>query len=628
MGKKNPDWVWLPYSPVGGAGGGTFTEVLSNDGIARPDLVAREVLQNSWDAAQIHQEDDSPPFRFRFRFAELQGRDRKRFVEAARLDQLVAHRNEIGRSNRGIPSFEIIEEISDKSSPLRLLYLEDFGTHGMSGDPARFEESHLYKAMYILGSTQKDQERGPRGGAFGFGKSAFIGTSAIQSAITHTRFIQGPNDSTDQRLIGFTWWSDHRTKRQAFEGRAMYGIPADNARDGAVPLTGSDAANLASELGMVARTGELEDLGSSVLLISPLIAPEELNDAIERNWWPALEENLMDVVILTPDGDELVPRPRSNKTLVPYIRAYGIATGLNQPGNPDEERLASSKWRADRDGRKYGSLGLVLDKASPIRSASDDDEGLSLEAPTIALIRGPRMVIEYKTFPSRLPIRGAFVADSSIDFALRDVEPPAHNSWDKNWNSRVNHESREIAKGVMSRIRRSVKEFAQEFAPPALEIATDLPLFGKLLGGLLGSRVPGPRTPPDGLGTARQTKPQIMAIGRDRFTELTANQIQLERTIQVDIPSHVATGLFNAEVSITANIAWDIDARASSDSVEVEIIPPKGFRLNSPSTCMGELVPGKPAQFIVKTSPYDRNLTIVLSPRVELRASEKSRDGN
>jgi hypothetical protein len=333
------------------------------------------------------------------------------------------------------------------------------------------------------------------------------------------------------------------------------------------------------------------------------------------------------VVIITPDGDEIVPRPRSNKTLVPYIRAYGIATGLNQPGSPNEERLASSKWRADRDGRKYGSLGLVLDRSTSIRMSSDEEE-LSQEAPTVALIRGPRMVIEYKTFPSRLPIRGAFVADPGIDSALRDVEPPAHNSWDKNWNSRVNAESREIAKGVITRIRRSVKEFAQEFAPPALEIATDLPLFGKLLGGLLGSRAPGPRNPPEGHGATHQVKPQIAAVGRDRFIELSTNQIQLERTIEVGISSSVAAASFTAEVSISAYIAWDIDARASSDSIDVGISPPRGFRTSTSSSCIGPLVPGKPVQFVLKTAPYDRNLTIVLSPRVELRSIEGGSNGS
>jgi hypothetical protein len=523
---------------------------------------------------------------------------------------------------------ETVEQISDKSIPLNLLYLEDFGTHGMSGDPANFEESHLYKAMYILGSTGKDLERGPRGGAFGFGKSAFIGTSAIQSAIAHTRFAQTLGDTTDQRLIGFTWWGDHRTKHEAFEGRAMFGVPAKDVRDGSIPLVGSVAADRASELGMVVRSSDPSDLGSTVLLISPLVEPEELNDAIERNWWPALEDNLMDVVILSPNGDELIPRPRSNKMLVPFIRAYGIASGLNQPGNQNEERLASLKWRADRDGRKYGALGLVLSRDVSIRSVSEDDDELTQESPTVALIRGPRMVIEYKTFPSRLPIRGAFIADDEIDHALRDVEPPSHNSWDKNWNSRVSPESRDIAKGVISRIRRSVKEFAQEFSPPALEVVTDLPLFGKLLGGLIGGRVSGPRTPPEVSGLSHGTKPQISAVGVDHFTAVGDEQIELERVIQVEAPRDSTTTAFNAEVSVSANIAWDMDARASSESIDVEIIPPSGFQMIAPSTCVGVIAPGKPVEFRLRTAPYNRNVTVVLLPRVELSDVRKVVDGN
>jgi hypothetical protein len=60
----------------------------------------------------------------------------------------------------------------------------------------------------------------------------------------------------------------------------------------------------------------------------------------------------------------------------------------------------------------------------------------------------------------------------------------------------------------------------------------------------------------------------------------------------------------------------------------VGISPPRGFRTSTSSSCIGPLVPGKPVQFVLKTAPYDRNLTIVLSPRVELRSIEGGSNGS
>ena len=99
------------------------------------------------------------------------------------------------------------------------------------------------------------------------------------------------------------------------------------------------------------------------MVIDPVVGPEEVCAAVERYWWPALEDHLMDVTIETESGETLVPWPRARKYLVPFLRAYGIATGLKEPKSASNERLASSKWHNSK-GRNYGSLALVIDKES------------------------------------------------------------------------------------------------------------------------------------------------------------------------------------------------------------------------------------------------------------------------
>ena len=161
------EWVWLPSSPAGGASGTTFTQALGNEGIAAADLVAREVLQNSWDAALCKIENDDTAFRFKFRFVEYVGNEHTKIVKTLGLSALLDQRKSLQSDARDIPELENVRCLLDSKQPLRVLYLEDFGTHGMFGDPKNFKSSHLYKAMYILGSTSKNAEEGTRGAPSG-----------------------------------------------------------------------------------------------------------------------------------------------------------------------------------------------------------------------------------------------------------------------------------------------------------------------------------------------------------------------------------------------------------------------------------------------------------------------------
>ena len=230
----------------------------------------------------------------------------------------------------------------------------------------------------------------------------------------------------------------------------MFGLPGRSAQLGANPLVDDSAEAVASALGMPKRSAQAGQRGSTVMIIDPVVDAEEVCAAVERYWWPALEDHLMDVTIETENGETLVPRPRAQKALVPFLRAYGIATGLKEPKSSSNERLASSKWRS-RSGTKYGSLALVVDRETRESEAKSDSDPVEASKPVVALIRGPRMVIEYKAFQSRLPIRGVYVASPEIDGYLREVEPPSHNTWDNFRNKLVDERARDVARGALMR---------------------------------------------------------------------------------------------------------------------------------------------------------------------------------
>ena len=615
------DWVWLPSSPAGGVSGTTFTQALGNEGLTAAELVAREVLQNSWDAAQFRTDKRAPAFKFKFRFAEYIGPEHSKIVKALGLSALLEQREGLRSDARDIPELDEVRDLLNPKKPLRVLYLEDFGTHGMYGDPKDFKSSHLYKAMYILGSTSKNTEEGTRGGTFGFGKSAFIGASSVHTAVAYTRFAARKGDDATRRLVGFVWWGDHEIGTNSFQGRAMFGKAARVIRDGAEPLVDEAADEMAEQLGMTYRSKEKSDYGSTVMLLCPTVTAEDLKLAVERNWWPALEDQLMKVVIETADGTQLIPRPQSNKHLKPFLQAYGIARGLKKPGDEQIERLASTKWRADDKGLKYGDLALVLDTDFE-PSESENDSGFGeTNSPTVALIRGPRMVIDYKSFSSRLPIRGVYIADPSVDNHLRQVEPPAHNSWEKNWSKDLNKESKRVARGVMDRIRRSIKEFALEFAPPPSSFTANLPLLGDLLSGLFGGKAlgkkpksktgVGPRTDKLTLRTAQPDK-KIQVLG--------TQQIYLKKWISVKIPQDPQWESATLRFTVTVSIAQETEAKKTNDFINVEkIVPPAGFyKSDEDNKFEGHVSSGQEFVFEITTVPYWKDLTAVVTPQFEL----------
>lgn len=615
-------WTWLPSNPTGGTGGGAYSKLFRNDALPTPDLLAREVVQNSWDAALSHGSRSAPPFSFRFRFARFSGSDKKQFVKVACLDALNQRRLQLDES-RDWPSAEAVARLIDPREDLEVLYLEDYGTHGMFGDPTKITGSHLYKALYVLGSTSKDNKSTSQGGSFGFGKSAFIGSSSVRTAIAHTRFKASTDDVASQRLIGFTWWGEHEINSQPYEGRAMFGIVAEEERLGAYPLINAEAEQVAHQLGMPPRDDSERLRGSTVLLLSPEVGPEQLKDAVERYWWPALEDQLIDVTIETSEGQELRPRPRLNSKLRPFLQAYGIATGTKTPRNAEEERVASTKWRSDGHGTKFGTLALVIDREY---TPTHDDDTLGLgdmATPTVALIRGPRMVIEYRSFSSRLPIRGVYIADPSIDSLLREVEPPAHNTWDNLGSHDISERSREVARGVLSRIRRSVKEFAAEFAPPPTAVLTDLPLFGDLLSRVLSGRVPGPPVPPS---ENENHKPavQFKQAKPDVHETFKGGRLVIERYIGIKIPKEVGWSRGHLTGTFHAAIAQDLSASASG-ALGLQIHTPDGFELDdSLLTFSGDVTAGEEYVFSVRTEPFDRNLSVLITPRVQVSSTETS----
>lgn len=611
---NNSQWHWLVGNRYGGADGGSMGKLFRNrETLSDAALLAREAPQNSWDAARSLRRmlNEEVPFSIRFRYAEYRGSEREEMIRLLGLRELRERREQV-KADR-LPPGNILDRIDDSGSALRLLYVEDWGSHGLFGHPDLQDQSHLFLAMYLLGGSRKEAGSG---GSYGFGKSALERASRIKSVIAHSVFQPYGDDPVTSRLVGFAWWGSHSLNGTWYEGRAMYaaktqgqGPEPEEIFD---PFADAASDTLAAALGMTARTAsDKTQLGTTFMVIDPSIEPKELVGELEKWWWPALEDHLFDVTVVDAKGDVHHPRPRDNEFVAPFIPAYHIATGQSTVVDPKKQRLASEKWRSVRNrGVAVGELGLVVPDLESTESRDSDID----QEPVVALIRGPRMVIQYKAYGRRrVPIRGAFVASPEADDSLRETEPSSHDCWDTNPSADVLQEATDLAKSVLNRISDAVKAMVAEVAPPPPRSRRSLALFSSLLGQFLADKKGPPPPPPPGGEPI-----ELQLPGGHEPTEAEPGHVCLKSMFTVRLGDDAPDDTTTVEVSCAAFINEEESAGGTKWPIRVRPVGKgHGFVKTSDDVWRGDISKAEKAAFTVETDSYSDLWTATIVPAVK-----------
>lgn len=627
-------WYWVPTPGLGGAGGRAAARVMDNNGLDDATLMAREVIQNSWDAAQVLRSEPGHQFLLRFRFKEYRGTEAFRIREQWGLEELRSRVLETGGGdfNQGCKNLEIPLEscLSDfNKDTVRVLMIEDYGTHGLFGHPNKGRHSHLYKALYVLGVTGKDDESNS-GGSYGFGKSALINGSRISSVIAYSCFrkakVRDESENVTRRAVGWTWWKGHELGSgrdiRDFEGRAVLG-ELFNSGSGLdafrpEPLEDRKADQLATSLDISLRNAEnLNELGTTFVLIDPVVDPKDLVRAIEDNWWPALVDGMMDIEVIDFDDRAMHPKPRLRSDLKNFIRCYEIATKPLDNNLPDHEYL--SNW-TPVDGKSLGKLALRADETL---ADGSDDSWESPNKPVIVLIRKPRMVIEYfaEFQRKRIPIRGVFVADDDVDKILKGTEPPAHSEWGRQPRSKIPPESTKIARAVIDGIRRDVNKFAVAISPAAASEVKPLKQFNKFFR-FTGDPKLGPERPIEGdylpIEMRFTQKESIEAAGSHHIKMSAV----LTLSLKDNFPSDSTFFSFDATFSVLED-----ETRISDTAIPLSLSSSaRGLEINQAKGMVsGEISKGKKIKISISSDPYDplwsAQLTTNVSPRSKISSS-------
>ncbi|WP_344327628.1 hypothetical protein [Aeromicrobium halocynthiae] len=588
-------------------------KLFKNSGeVADTAQLARETIQNSWDAAKAHRE-KHPDVRFkmRFRFVEVDGPDRQELIDALDLDALAERRAAFDKPP--VQEGTILDALEDDDRPLRLLFVEDYGTHGLHGHPDLGMKSHLFLALYYIGGSNKTVGAG---GSYGFGKSALERASRIHSVVAHSTFEprEDPHDDVTNRLVGFTWWPGHTEGDQSFEGRAQFGVSDGN---GAQPVAAGDAIDVADRLGFSRRNhADPDDLGTSFMVIDPAIDPKELMEEVEKWWWPALHEHSFEVDIVDFDGSTLVPRPANNDFVAQFLPAYRIAIGQDLAADSDKARRPSENWRVRGEGSEdLGDLGLIV-ADRPLREDGSDGEGEAL----IALMRSPRMVIRYlKVGRNRVSLRGAFVASDASNELLRQTEPALHETWSTNFSADVPRAATQKARRILDRIRSSVRKMAEEVAPPPPKDHRSLTHFSKLMTGFFGDKK-GPHPAPPAGGepiSLKLTKRPQPSIEDDSTVTLSAAFDVGVLDSAPDDACRVKVGCkLHIQEDDRAGTRWPVELRFLGD--------PSNFSQNDEGDWEGDIVKGAAFPFAVVSAPYSNTWTTRLVPTVERTSDWRS----
>ena len=635
-GPTDPQWHFFGV-PKEGGGSSDLHKVVRGGGFTEAELIAREVVQNSVDAGRKLRENflrGTPDgklvkFSMNFRFDTLVG-DRKRgVVSALQLLELKQHQEE-SPDAINFDAGQVLEELDNDESPLRVVYISDYGAHGLYGQPQQLTtDSVLFNALYYMGNTSKGDDT-VSGGSFGFGKSAFIRGSRFRSVFAYSCFrpyAGQPNelDPVTRRAVGFTWWASHKSGHDQFDGRAHLASLSDGCTEAkdAEPLEDELADTLAEAAGMRPRDHrDVNQLGTTLMLLEPTFTAKDLSSAIKKSWWPALVEGELDVSVTDETGGAWDISPENDPELVPFIRAYKIATGAVGSIDGGSERDLSARFEATRDLKKIlgtsgGSMAAVAVEKSVLLGNGDADNysfspklATPLSQSQVALMRSPLMIVKY--LPARSPshgaisLKGVFVASDAADPYLRETEPPLHDEWDGTQvEDATADRSRAIARSVFNRIAAAMGEFARDVAPPPQVNSDGLPHFSNLISKFFKAK-----------SSSRGGVDRNPALLSIEYSETAAPRIVSGRVV---VSARVKIGLRKKATDPSYRIAvkgeYVINEEESASTrglkIPVHLTPDTSTKSSERIGVewIGDIAQGEFVNLLVSTDPYDPQWT-------------------
>jgi hypothetical protein len=522
------------------------------------EVFAREFVQNSWDAIQanatMRRSADLPAIDspgVEFRFIELDGDAAINFSQKFGLSSLEARYDTF---DDAVLEQKQLDDcfLGRDGGSIRLLLALERGATGMYGVWNTNSQVGVQSSLlrHALLQTTSEKPSGTAGGSWGHGKQGVAQGSRVRTIAAYTCFDwpkdrNDPNGGRDQDTLFLTatYWPRHAFDGKIYKGLGLIGQMEQGAQEFKKfePKEGDVADGFVRELEVpyldVRDPDQPEESGTTFIVLDPNFEPDELADAIERNWWPMIERQGMRLEVFDYDGSRIEMAPSARPELVPFVEAFNVARQAVAPTGEGQ------RWIAIPDpgngGKEVGRLGLTSDTSAD--GWSWKQTPISPNACMVALVRND-MVIAYLPFPAKQNrsspyVRGAFVVDRArngwADEMLRLTEPHLHNEWS---SSRADPNSA-LAKRTIEAINQAVRNFRKSLLPEEAVGSSRIPAFSSLFKIRKGTSPaptdtgPRPPAPPSDFSVAVESTFR-------RWSKTSPGRLSLEVVATVELSDH------------------------------------------------------------------------------------------
>lgn len=456
--QQQVDWAFRPEPLDGGRDFGNANLWTLGWDI---NALGREAGQNIKDEAL----DPTIGAEAEFRLIRLTGKDLEDFQRALKwhsngnLPGLKDHLDAAANSGQKLGTIlrDGLDDVEARKE-LLLLRVDDSRTGGLTGP--EFGDGNF--AALCRNNLHSDKEGPAAGGSYGLGKAVFWRASRFATVLFRSNLSRPEKDELGQlrhhgRIIGRSDLSWHQfMDGTAYAGPGWFGH-IDQSKG--VPIARSSWENLALARDLYLDRDDDEGFGTSILVVGfhdpSSDTPRNMQDlardiqkAIARNFWPALESGRFKVRVSTYEGGQHDPNSSNvisadaDAPTAPFVvalRAYRKGEFKDQlaaPGDVTETRITLKIPR--RKARLDPHPEMQHDAVLLIRRAREDED-VSLVG-RVAYFRGREMVIKYDnmTIPGSFPFHavvlcgeatGDAVDDLNAERFLRTAEPPAHDDW-------------------------------------------------------------------------------------------------------------------------------------------------------------------------------------------------------
>lgn len=377
-------------------------------------VFVREILQNSLDNTIPDR-----TARVDFRLEYCEGEKKEAFLNNLKFPQIQKHLDSVIEYQKKETErilFPSSSDILEDKYPMKILYIEDYGTRGLVGPESererdRFDRPHCFLGLCRnVGDSQKGKEM--LGGTYGLGKTVLWKLSRINLVMFYSKLSDPYNKIDDpadyhSRFFGQIRLPGHDLGDNAFKGEGFFGNRLETLTSS---LFNSEAEAAAESLGFKLRSRE--ETGTSILIVDfddPDVdddkeiaseTTENMRKAAEKYFWPAIVDDRLSIRCRAESSENqewTTADPENNADLTPYILAYNTAKDRDSNANVKLKELEVTIPKGPKQNDKKSRA--IIQTATVI----NEDEALhkSNLTNTTALIRGAGMVVGYRKIAGR-----------------------------------------------------------------------------------------------------------------------------------------------------------------------------------------------------------------------------------